>query len=145
MNDKQQELPPEDDDRINVFDQIDALTEDETRAIVEVMLLDSSDRVEALMALENPEDVGMYYAVYGRYVATQAPYTPNNDALTDMIGLKISIMEKALDDKLEHGYIWNFDSGLLADITQLTLRTKIKDDMMDEALDGAPIEKEYPH
>ena len=151
MTEDQRELPMDYDEteapdegalKFDVFVELDKLSEDEIKEIVEVMVLPAEKRVDALAALEAPEKIGLYYAVYGRYIAPHRPYTPDSDDVRHIIGSKISILATAIQDKLPAMYIWAMDSALLSDITQNTLHNAMQTaDAMEEK---AEVE-EYPH
>lgn len=138
---EQQKAEPK---NINVFEELDALSKEETEAIVRVMILPSDERIEKLEQLEDPADVGVYYAVYGRYIASRKPYAPTDEDLAEIIGAKISLMADAIEDGLSGAYLWALDSSLLTDITQLTLQEEVNGELAQMEKDEKKV-KSYDH
>lgn len=148
MTEKQKEVPLDYEDAavtVDVFEELNKLSEDETKKLVEVMLLPSEERIEALKAIDDPARIGVYYAAYGRYIVGQRPYAPTPEQLSNIIGAKMAILTTVVADKLPDMYIWALDSSLMADITQNNLIKAVDTAVAMEEKAEKEEAKDYPH
>ena len=104
----------------NIFDMLNKQDEDTIRAYVDLFTGEPEKKFEFFKSAK-PEQVGMYFAAYAKYICPKMPYNVAGDALDTVISHGLDALFMAAKEDAPETVLWVLESSLYNFITQRTI------------------------